>query len=166
MAKQKSISSRVLKEGDPAPAFMAPASGGGVVRLADFAGKPIVLYFYPRDSTPGCTKEACDFRDFHSAFQREDVVVLGVSTDSTKSHEKFAEKHALPFPLLADVEKKIVQAYGVWGEKKFMGRTFMGTRRATFLIGADGRIVKIWPQVKVAGHVEEVLASLGGGKRS
>ena len=149
-----------LKEGDPAPTFTAPTNGGGKVSLADFKGKHVVLYFYPRDDTPGCTKEACAFRDHFADFKKKGAVVLGVSVDPVRSHDQFAEKHRLPFMLLADEDKKIVEAYGVWGEKQFMGRTYLGTNRVTFLIGPDGRIKKIWPQVKPEEHAEEVLAAL------
>ena len=149
-----------LKEGDQAPEFTALTNGGGKVSLADFKGKNVILYFYPRDNTPGCTKEACAFRDEFAAFKKKGAVVLGVSTDSAKSHDKFVEKQKLPFTLLADEDKKIVQAYGVWGEKSFMGMKYMGTNRVTFLIGPDGRVKKIWPKVKPAQHAEEVLAAL------
>ena len=149
-----------LKEGDKAPDFTAPTSGDGKVSLADFKGKHVVLYFYPRDDTPGCTKEACAFRDEFATFKRKGAVVLGVSVDSAKSHDKFAEKFKLPFTLVSDEDKKIVQAYGVWGEKSFMGRKYLGTHRVTFLIGPDGRIKKIWPKVKPQEHGEEVLAVL------
>jgi len=150
-----------LKEGEKAPDFTGPANGGGKVSLADFKGKNVVLYFYPKDDTPGCTKEACAFRDGFAAFKKKGAVVLGVSVDSAKSHDKFAEKFKLPFALVSDEAKKIVQAYGVWGEKSFMGRKYLGTHRVTFLIGPDGRIKKIWPKVKPEEHAEEVLASLG-----
>jgi len=150
----------ILKEGDKAPSFTAATSGGGKISLADFKGKNVVLYFYPRDDTPGCTKEACSFRDNFAEFKKRGAVVLGVSTDAVKSHDKFTEKFKLPFTLLADDDKKIVQAYGVWGEKKFMGRKYMGTHRVTFLIGEDGKIKKIWPKVKPDEHVAEVLAAL------
>ena len=132
-----------LKEGDPAPAFNAPVNGGGRVALSDFAGKNVVLYFYPKDNTPGCNKEACAFRDNYAALQKQGAVVLGVSVDPVKAHDKFAAKFQLPFPLLADEDKKIVEAYGVWGPKSFMGMNFIGTHRTTFLIGPDGRIRKI-----------------------
>jgi peroxiredoxin Q/BCP len=148
-----------LKEGDVAPDFTA-ASGDGNISLAGLKGKNVILYFYPKDDTPGCTKEACSFRDNFSDFKKRGAVVLGVSTDSVKSHGKFAEKFKLPFTLLADEDKKIVQAYGVWGEKSFMGRKYLGTHRVTFLIGPDGRIKKIWPRVKPDEHVAEVLAAL------
>jgi peroxiredoxin Q/BCP len=149
-----------LKEGDSAPPFTAATGGGGNVSLADFAGKNVILYFYPRDDTPGCTKEACAFRDGFAQFKKKGAVVLGVSTDSAKSHDKFVQKFKLPFTLLADVDHKIVEAYGVWGEKVFMGRKYMGTQRVTFLIGPDGRIRKIWPKVKPDDHAAEVLAAL------
>jgi peroxiredoxin Q/BCP len=149
-----------LQEGDTAPAFTAPTNGGGAASLTDFKGKKVILYFYPRDDTPGCTKEACGFRDHFAEFKKRGAVVLGVSTDPPKSHDKFVEKFKLPFPLLADSDKKIVQAYGVWGEKSFMGRKYMGTHRMTFLIDETGRIKKIWPKVKPEEHAEEILAAL------
>jgi peroxiredoxin Q/BCP len=149
-----------LKEGDVAPEFSATASGDGRVALADFKGKNVVLYFYPKDDTPGCTKEACAFRDHFAEFRKRGAVVLGVSTDPVKSHDKFVGKYKLPFTLLADEDKKIVQAYGVWGEKTFMWRKYAGTFRVTFLIGPDGRIKKIWPKVKPEEHAAEVLAAL------
>jgi peroxiredoxin Q/BCP len=149
-----------LKVGDRAPDFAAPGLGGKQISLSDLKGKPVVLYFYPKDDTPGCTKEACGFRDGFADFKEAGAVVLGVSVDSVKSHAKFAAKFSLPFILLADEDKFIVQAYGVWGQKKFMGRTYMGTHRVTFLIGPDGRIAKIWPAVKPEDHAAEVLAAL------
>jgi peroxiredoxin Q/BCP len=150
-----------LKEGDLAPEFRAKATGGREISLADLRGKNVVLYFYPKDDTPGCTKEACAFRDATGEIQAKGAVVLGVSIDPPASHERFAAKFQLPFPLLSDADKKIVAAYGVWGKKRFMGRTYQGTHRVTFLIGPDGRIRKIWPKVKPAEHAEEVLAALG-----
>jgi peroxiredoxin Q/BCP len=149
-----------LKEGDPAPPFTAATNGGGTISLADFAGKPVILYFYPKDDTPGCTKEACGFRDEFDAFKKKGAVVLGVSTDPVKAHDKFVAKFKLPFTLLADEDRQIVQAYGVWGEKTFMGRTYQGTHRVTFLIGPDGLIRRIWPKVKPEEHPAEVLAAL------
>jgi peroxiredoxin Q/BCP len=149
-----------LKEGDQAPAFDVETSGGGRLSLADFQGQNVILYFYPKDDTPGCTKEACAFRDGFADFKKRGAVILGVSTDPVKSHDKFVKKFELPFPLLADTDKKIVDAYGVWGEKVFMGRRYMGTHRVTFLIGPDGRIKKIWPLVKPDEHAAEVLAAL------
>ena len=149
-----------LKEGDPAPAFTVETSGGGKLSLADYLGQNVILYFYPKDDTPGCTKEACAFRDGYADFQKRGAVVFGVSTDPVKAHDKFVKKFDLPFTLLADVDKKIVEAYGVWGEKVFMGRKYQGTHRVTFLIGPDGRIKKIWPKVKPEEHAAEVLAAL------
>jgi peroxiredoxin Q/BCP len=149
-----------LKEGDEAPEFRAKTNSGAEVSLAELRGKPVVLYFYPRDDTPGCTKEACAFRDSHADFRAAGVVVLGVSTDSVKSHQKFVEKFTLPFALLSDEDKAIVQAYGVWGQKSFMGRKYMGTNRVTFLIGPDGHIAKIWPEVKPNQHAAEVLDAI------
>jgi peroxiredoxin Q/BCP len=149
-----------LKAGDLAPEFSAATNGGGKISLADYQGRNVILYFYPRDDTPGCTKEACAFRDHFAEFKKRGAVVLGVSTDSIKSHDQFVEKFKLPFTLLADVDKKVVEAYGVWGEKTFMGRKYLGTHRVTFLIGPDGRIKKIWPSVKPEEHVEEILDAL------
>jgi thioredoxin-dependent peroxiredoxin len=149
-----------LKEGDKAPAFTAETSGGGRLSLSDLAGKHVVLYFYPKDDTPGCTKEACGFRDAYQKFVKAGAAVLGVSPDAVKSHDKFVEKFKLPFTLLADTEKRIVNAYGVWGEKSFMGRKYQGTYRITFLIAPDGRIKKIWPLVKPEEHAAEVLAAI------
>jgi peroxiredoxin Q/BCP len=149
-----------LNEGDVAPAFTASTSGGGRVSLADFKGQNVILYFYPRDDTPGCTKEACAFRDYFAEFKQKGAVVLGVSTDPVKSHDKFVAKFKLPFTLLADEDRQIVQAYGVWGQKSFLGKKYMGTHRVTFLIGPDGKIKKIWPKVKPGEHAEEVLAAL------
>jgi thioredoxin-dependent peroxiredoxin len=149
-----------LKEGDVAPDFSAPTSGGGKVTLRELKGKNVLLYFYPKDDTPGCTKEACAFRDNFAEFKKRGAVVLGISTDSVKSHDKFIEKFKLPFTLVSDEDQKIVDAYGVWGEKSFMGRTFEGTHRVTFLIGPDGKIKKIWPKVKPDEHAGEVLGAL------
>jgi peroxiredoxin Q/BCP len=150
-----------LKEGDVAPAFSAPTSGGGRISLADFKGRNVILFFYPKDDTPGCTKEACAFRDQFAEFKRKGAVVLGVSVDPVKSHDKFVKKFELPYPLVSDTEKTIVAAYGVWGQKSFMGRTYSGTHRVTFLIGPEGVIKKIWPAVKPELHAQEVLAALG-----
>ena len=148
-----------LKEGDVAPDFRA-SSPNGTISLADFRGKSVILYFYPRDNTPGCTLEACAFRDEYAEFKKKGAVVLGVSTDPVKSHEKFAAKHKLPFTLLADEDKAIAQAYGAWGQKSFLGKKYMGMHRITFLIGPDGRIRKAWPKVKPTEHAAEVLAAL------
>jgi peroxiredoxin Q/BCP len=149
-----------LKAGDKAPGFTALTQNGTKVSLADLKGKPVVLYFYPRDDTPGCTKEACGFRDAFSAFKEKGATILGVSTDTLKSHGKFAAKYHLPFELLVDEDKSIVQAYGVWGEKRFMGRKYQGTHRVTFLIGPDGRIEQVWPAVKPDQHAAEVLSAI------
>jgi len=149
-----------LKEGDAAPEFEAQTFSGETIRLADLRGKEVILYFYPKDDTPGCTKEACGFRDGFDEFKKKRAVILGVSPDPAKAHKKFTEKFNLPFPLLIDDEKKIIDAYGVWGEKTFMGRKYMGVYRVTFLIGKDGRIKKIWPDVKPDGHAAELLAAL------
>jgi thioredoxin-dependent peroxiredoxin len=150
----------ILNEGDPAPAFTAATSGGGRISLSDFRGKHVVLYFYPKDNTPGCNKEACGFRDDFDPLQKRGAVVLGVSTDSVKSHDKFVRKFRLPFLLVADEDKSIVKAYGVWGERSFLGVKYMGIQRMTFLIGPEGKIRKIWRQVKVQNHAAEVLAML------
>jgi peroxiredoxin Q/BCP len=149
-----------LKEGDKAPHFSARGSGGSEIALADFKGKLVILYFYPRDDTPGCTKEACGFRDHFAAFEKKGAVVLGVSVDPVNAHDKFVAKFKLPFTLLADEDKKIVNDYGVWGQKLFMGRKYDGIHRVTFLIGPDGKIKKIWPKVKPEEHAAEVLAAL------
>jgi len=150
-----------LKEGDTAPPFSAPTQDGKTVSLADFRGKHVILYFYPRDNTPGCTKEACSFRNDWETIRKKGAVVLGVSTDSAKSHLKFAELFKLPFPLLADEDKRIVTSYGAYGEKSFLGRKYMGIHRITFLIDPNGLIRKIWTKVKVATHAQEVLEELG-----
>jgi peroxiredoxin Q/BCP len=157
MAKKVELS---LKQGNKAPDFSVLDNTGARVSLKDFKGKPVVLYFYPKDDTPGCTKEACAFRDAYTDFKKAGAVVLGVSTDPVKSHQKFVDKFSLPFQLLSDDEKKIVGAYGVWGEKSFMGRKYMGTHRVTFLIDGSGRIKKIWPEVKPEQHAAEVLDAI------
>lgn len=149
-----------LREGDVAPGFTAPVNGGGEVSLSQFRGQAVVLYFYPKDNTPGCNKEACGFRDAHDEITAKGAVVLGVSADSAARHDKFIDKFELPFSLIADEDKSICEAYGVWGDKSFMGRTFLGIKRMTFLIDTDGVIRKIWPKVKVATHAAEVLAAL------
>ena len=149
-----------LKEGDLAPEFTGATNGGGKISLADYRGQQVVLYFYPRDDTPGCTKEACAFRDNFAALKKKGAVIFGVSPDAVKAHDKFVEKFKLPFTLLADADKAIANAYGVWGEKSFMGRKYLGVHRVTFLIDADGRIKKIWPLVKPEEHAAEVLAAL------
>ena len=149
-----------LKEGDKAPEFTAKDQNGNDVSLKDFRGKKVVLYFYPKDDTPGCTKEACDFRDNYASLQKKGFVVIGVSTDSEKSHKKFVEKYDLPFTLIADNEKKIVNKYEVFGEKKFMGKSFMGTHRITFIIDENGKIQKVLKKVDTANSSKQVLEAL------
>jgi len=147
--------------GDKAPDFSAPDQNGKNVSLSDFSGKTIVLYFYPKDDTPGCTKEACGFRDDLAAFTDKNTVIIGVSPDDSKSHKKFVDKYSLPFTLLADPDKKICEAYDVWKEKSMYGRKSMGVVRSTFVIGPDGKITKAFSNVKVDGHVAKVLESIG-----
>ncbi len=150
----------MLQEGDKAPDFSAKDDKGNDVSLKDFRGKKLVLYFYPKDDTTGCTAEACDFRDNLARVKRKGAIVVGVSPDSEKKHAKFKTKYELTFPLLADEEKKIVTDYGVWKEKSMYGRKYMGVERTTFIIDEKGKIEKIFSKVKVAGHVDEVLAAL------
>lgn len=147
-------------EGKIAPAFTLPASNGKKVSLKDYRGKKVVLYFYPKDSTPGCTQEACQFRDSLPEFDRRDAVILGVSPDGLSSHAKFIEKFDLPFLLLADEDHAIAEKYGVWQEKNMCGRKYMGVVRTTFLIDTQGKIAKSFLKVKVNGHEQEVLSSL------
>jgi peroxiredoxin Q/BCP len=149
----------MLKEGDKAPDFSTTDGHGNPIKLSDFRGKKVVLYFYPKDSTPGCTKEACSFRDAFARFKQRGIEVLGVSLDSEASHRKFADKYELPFSLLADTDRSVSEAYGTYGQKQFMGRKFMGINRMTFLIDEDGKIKKIFGKVKPEGHAEEVLAA-------
>lgn len=149
-----------MKIGDKAPDFALVDDAGQSVKLSDYKGKKIVLYFYPKDDTPGCTKQACNFRDGISALKKKGAVVLGVSADSVASHKKFKEKFELNFPLLADTEKKIVEDYGVWKEKSMYGKKYMGIERTTFIIDKDGRISHIFPKVKVDAHYNEVLEAL------
>lgn len=143
-----------------APDFSLSDETGTVRKLSDYLGKVVVLYFYPKDDTPGCTTEACNFRDNFSAYEKKGVVILGVSPDSPKSHAKFKEKYHLNFPLLADVEHQVCEQYGVWGLKKFMGKEYNGVFRTTFLIGTDGKIVKVFENVKPEQHSDEVLGAL------
>ncbi len=151
-----------IASGVPAPEFSLPDETGKIRRLSDYRGRTVVLYFYPKDDTPGCTTEACNFRDDYSAFVRADVVILGVSPDITESHANFKLKYALPFPLLADEGHKVCDQYGVWGPKKFMGREYDGVLRTTFLIDKTGRIIKVFENVKPADHSGEVLAAVKG----
>ncbi len=143
-----------------APDFSLPDENGNIVKLSDLAGKPLVLYFYPKDETPGCTVEACNFRDNYQVFKDAGVSVLGVSPDSSRSHARFREKHDLPFSLLADEKHVVCELYGVWGRKKFMGKEYDGVFRTTFVIGASGKILKIFENVKPAEHAREVLEAL------
>jgi len=149
-----------IPEGAPAPDFSLPDESGALRRLSDFRGKPVVLYFYPKDDTPGCTTEACNFRDDYSAYQRAGVIILGVSPDTVKSHARFKAKYSLPFPLLADVDHKVCELYGVWGLKKFMGREYEGVFRTTFIIDEQGKVIRVFENVKPAEHSAEVLAAL------
>jgi thioredoxin-dependent peroxiredoxin len=147
-----------LKTNESAPEFKLPASRGETVKLSDFRGKHVVLYFYPKDMTPGCTTEACDFRDQHESFEELDAVIIGVSPDPVSRHEKFIEKHGLPFLLLSDEENKAAETYGVWKLKKNFGKEYMGIERSTFIIDKQGNLVKEFRKVKVKGHVEEALS--------
>ncbi|MBV8940037.1 MAG: thioredoxin-dependent thiol peroxidase [Alphaproteobacteria bacterium] len=149
-----------LTEGNPAPAFDMPVDGGGRVSLQGLRGKRIVLYFYPKDDTPGCTIEAKDFRDFMTDFQALNTVVVGVSKDDLESHAAFKEKYCLPFPLASDEDGAVCDAYGTWGEKSMYGKTFMGIDRATFLIDEKGIVRRIWRKVKVDNHVKDVLEAI------
>lgn len=146
-----------LQEGDIAPLFELADQNGKHHTLKSYQGKWVILFFYPKDDTPGCTKEACAFRDNYSEFQKENITVFGISIDPVSKHEKFVAKYNLPFTLLSDENKEVVESYGVFGEKKFMGKTYMGTNRVSFLINPEGKIAKIYPKVKPVEHAEEVL---------
>jgi peroxiredoxin Q/BCP len=150
----------VIEEGKPAPDFALNSDAGETVKLSDLRGKPVVLYFYPKDDTPGCTTQACGIRDVYAEFERAGAVVLGVSPDSEASHVKFREKYDLPFALLADPEHEVAELYGVWGEKKYMGRTYMGVSRSTFVIAEDGTVKRAMLNVKPDSHADDVLAVL------
>ena len=150
----------MIEEGSPAPDFELTSDSGETVKLSSLRGKPVVLYFYPKDDTPGCTTQACGIRDAYGEFEKAGAVVLGVSPDDEKSHVKFRKKHGLPFTLLADTEHEVAERYGVWGEKKFMGRTYMGVKRWTFVIDGDGTVKKVFPDVKPAEHADNVLGIL------
>lgn len=150
----------MLQEGAPAPEFTLPDADGNPISLRQFRGKKVVLYFYPKDNTPGCTKEACNFRDNHTAITEQGAVILGISADSPKAHTNFRAKYDLPFMLLSDPDKQVIKAYQAWGEKKMYGKTYEGVIRSTYIIDEDGRIAKVWPKVKPAAHGEEVLAAL------
>lgn len=147
-----------LEINKPAPEFELSDQNGELHKLSDYRGKRLVLYFYPKDDTPGCTAEACSFRDNYSVFKQNDIVILGVSADSAESHAKFQEKYQLPFPLLSDPDHKVSEMYGVWGLKKYMGREYYGINRTTFLIDEEGNLVKIYDKVKPAEHAQEIMA--------
>ncbi len=151
----------MVSEGQPAPEFTLTSDAGESVSLADFRGRLVVLYFYPKDDTPGCTTQACGIRDAYGEFERAGAVVLGVSPDSVARHVQFREKYGLPFTLLADTEHEVAERYGVWGEKKYMGRTYMGIDRSTFVIAPDGTVAKAMRGVKPETHADDVLAALG-----
>ena len=151
-----------IEAGIPAPEISLPDETGTIRNLSDFRGRNVVLYFYPKDDTPGCTTEACNFRDDYSAYVDADVAILGVSPDNSKSHGKFIEKYSLPFPLLADADHQVCLQFGVWGPKKFMGREYEGVLRTTFLIDKAGRIARVFENVKPAAHSAEVLAAIQG----
>ena len=150
----------MIEEGKPAPDFELKSESGDSVRLSELRGKPVVLYFYPKDDTPGCTTQACGIRDAYGEFERAGAVVLGVSPDDESSHVKFRNKYELPFTLLADTDHAVAEQYGVWGEKKYMGKSYMGVNRSTFVIDADGNVKKVMHDVKPATHADEVLAVL------
>lgn len=152
----------MVSEGEEAPDFTLPADNERMVSLKDYRGKKVVLYFYPKDGTPGCTREAIEFRDIAKEFEKEDAIILGVSKDSVKSHEKFKRKHDLPFALLSDPEGKVLDLYGVWKKKSLYGRTFMGTERTTFLIDENGIVSKAYRKVKAKGHAQVCLLDLKG----
>jgi peroxiredoxin Q/BCP len=147
----------MVNVGKKAPSFSLMDSNGVNVSLKDFIGRKVVLYFYPKDDTPGCTKEACDFRDFFPDFKKKQITVIGISPDSKESHKKFVQKFNLPFILLSDEKKEVLKKYNVWKEKNMYGRKYMGVERTTFLINEDGKIIKVFPKVKVNGHIEEVI---------
>jgi peroxiredoxin Q/BCP len=150
----------VIEEGKPAPDFALQSDSGETVKLSELRGQPVVLYFYPKDDTPGCTAQACGIRDAYGEFRKAGAVVLGVSPDDERSHVKFREKYELPFTLLADPDHGVAEQYGVWGEKKYMGKTYMGVNRSTFVIDADGTVKKVMHDVKPATHADDVLAVL------
>jgi thioredoxin-dependent peroxiredoxin len=150
-----------LNAGDPAPDFSLPTTDGTVISLKSLRGKRVVLYFYPKDSTPGCTKEACDFRDNLARVKRTGALIFGVSADSVASHRKFTDRFDLNFPLISDESREMLKAYGVWKQKSFLGKKFMGIERTTIIIGADGVVEHIFPKVKVLGHAQAVLEALG-----
>ena len=151
----------MIEEDRPAPDFELPTDSGETIKLSALRGKPVVLYFYPKDDTPGCTKQACGIRDAYGEFERAGAVVLGISPDGERSHVKFKDKYELPFTLLADTEHSVAEQYGVWGEKSFAGKKYMGVSRSTFVIDADGNVKSVMHNVKPASHADDVLAVLG-----
>jgi peroxiredoxin Q/BCP len=151
----------LLVEGDQAPDFELRSDSGETIKLSALHGKPVVLYFYPKDDTPGCTTQACGIRDAYGEFERAGAVVLGISPDDERSHTKFKDKYGLPFTLLADTDHSVAEAYGVWAEKSFAGKKYMGVNRSTFVIGADGTLTRVMHDVKPATHADDVLAALG-----
>ena len=151
----------MIEEGKPAPDFELPSDSGEMIKLSALRGKPVVLYFYPKDDTPGCTTQACGLRDAYGEFERAGAVVLGVSPDDESSHVKFKDKFELPFTLLADTGHSVAEQYGVWGERNFAGKTYMGVKRSTFVIDADGNVMSVIHDVKPATHADDVLAALG-----
>ena len=155
-----------LKEGDKAPAINLPGDGGSTVNLADYKGQKVLVYFYPKDDTPGCTAESCSLSENLSKLNKLNCAVIGISKDSVKKHDKFKAKYDLKFPLASDEEGDVCERYGVWGEKSMMGRKYMGIERTTFLIDENGTIEKIWPKVKVEGHTEEIIEALKENKKA
>jgi thioredoxin-dependent peroxiredoxin len=152
---------KTLKVGTKAPAFSLPSDSGSLIRSKDLFGKPFILYFYPKDNTSGCTQESCDFRDHYSAFRKAGVSIFGISKDSIKSHLGFKAKFSLPFELLSDADSDVCEKFGVWKEKSMYGKKYMGIERTTIVVGADGKVVRVYPKVSVKGHVDEVLKDLG-----
>ena len=152
----------MIEEGKPAPDFELQSDSGETVRLSDFRGKPVVLYFYPKDDTPGCTAEACEFRDSYETYRQRGVEILGVSPDDVASHEKFKSKYQLPFTLLADPGHKTAEAYGVWGERRFAGKKYLGINRSTFVIDEEGNVARAMIGIKLAGHAAAVLDEFPG----
>jgi thioredoxin-dependent peroxiredoxin len=152
-----------IEPGERAPAFTLTADDGSKVRLSDLQGRPVVLYFYPKDDTPGCTREACAFRDQQSKLKQLGAIVLGVSADTAESHSKFRDKYDLNFPLLSDLDHKVAEKFGAWREKNMYGKKSMGIQRSTFLIDRNGKVAKVWKAVKVDGHDQQVLEALAGG---